>query len=100
MSQLLSPSGRLICLEFPTYKAPSLGGPPWAVRPAFYVAYLSRPGESIEYGEDAVLEGFDEERPERSRDGLVRMAHWQPERSHEIGQGTDWISVWKHQESQ
>lgn len=28
--------------------------------------------------------------------GLKRVAHWQPERTHEIGKGTDWVSVWQH----
>lgn len=85
-----------MCLEFPTYKEPSSLGPPWAVRPAFYLAYLSRPGEDIEYGEDAVIKGFQEDKLERTEEGLIRVAHWQPEKTHEVGKGTDWISVWKH----
>ncbi|KAL1310485.1 hypothetical protein AAFC00_000775 [Neodothiora populina] len=116
MSRLLSPTGRLVCLEFPTYKAPSLGGPPWAVRPAFYVALLSRPGEAIEYDDGGNLKNgyeYDEqvglvkrtereagvevvEGVERTEKGLLRVAHWRPERTHEIGKETDWISVWRH----
>lgn len=96
MSQLLSPTGRLICLEFPTYKARDQGGPPWAVRPLDYVAYLSKPGQSVTLDRD-VVQGVDEESPARSTDGLVRTVHFQPERSHQIGQGTDWISIWRHQ---
>lgn len=98
MAQLLAPNGRLVCLEFPTYKPVSAGGPPWAVRPAYYIAYLSKPGEEVQFTEDGeVVGGVDEENPERSGRGLVRAAHWQPERTHEIGKGTDWISIWKHQ---
>ncbi|GAB7355604.1 hypothetical protein MBLNU459_g6332t1 [Dothideomycetes sp. NU459] len=97
MAQLLSPTGVLVCLEFPTYKPVSAGGPPWAVRPAYYVAYLSKPGEEVQFDEAGAVVGVDEEEPERSDRGLVRVAHWQPERTHEIGKGTDWISVWRRQ---
>jgi len=97
MAQLLAPQGVLICLEFPTHKAPSAGGPPWAVRPVDYVAYLSKPGEKVEYDEEGFVTGWDEEKPERNENGLVRIAHFQPERTHETGKGTDWISAWKHQ---
>ncbi|KAA6414026.1 MAG: thiol methyltransferase [Lasallia pustulata] len=81
MSQLLAPApaANLICLEFPTYKDPSLGGPPFGLSPAVYVEHLSHPGEELPPG------------------GLERVAHWQPERTHEIGKGTDWVSVWRHQ---
>lgn len=30
-TQLLAKDGRLVCLEFPTYKAPSTGGPPFGL---------------------------------------------------------------------
>ena len=97
MAQLLNPDGRLICVEFPTYKPPKTGGPPWACTPLDYVAYLSRPGERVEYDDEGHVTGVDEESPERSPAGLVRMAHFRPERTHEIGKGTDWVSVWRHQ---
>ncbi|KAF2153897.1 S-adenosyl-L-methionine-dependent methyltransferase [Myriangium duriaei CBS 260.36] len=99
MAELLAPGGRLVCLEFPTYKDPKTGGPPWATPPKEYVAYLSRPGEKVKYGEDGHVVDIDEEKPSRSEKGLVRVAHFQPERTHEIGKGTDWLSVWKHQSS-
>ncbi|PNS19169.1 Hybrid signal transduction protein dokA [Sphaceloma murrayae] len=97
MAELLTPDGRLICLEFPTYKEPSTGGPPWAVRPVEYVGYLSRPGDKVDYDDQGFVKGVDEENPERTEKGLVRIAHFQPDRTHEIGKGTDWISVWRHQ---
>ena len=97
MAQLLRPQGRLICLEFPAYKPPSAGGPPWAVRPWDYVAYLSKPGVPVQYDSEGLVTGVNEENPDRNADGLVRMAHYQPVRTHEIGKGTDWISVWRHQ---
>lgn len=98
-TELLAPKGRLICLEFPTYKDPKSEGPPWAVRPNEYVAYLSKPGQKVEYGEDGLVKGVDEEKPELAENGLVRVAHFQPERTHEIGKGTDWISIWKHRDA-
>jgi len=97
MAQLLAPHGVLICLEFPTYKSPSAGGPPWAVRPVDYVAYLSKPGEEVQYDQEGFVTGCEEETPERNENGLVRVAHFQPQRTHELGKGTDWISAWKHQ---
>ena len=96
MSLLLAPAtrGSLICIEFPTYKDPSMGGPPYALPPEVYLAHLSQPGKDIPYhgngrvdqsaiGEDNAM-------------GLRRVAHWQPTRTHEIGKGCDWVSVWQH----
>lgn len=96
MSQLLSkkPSGCLICLEFPTYKDPSTGGPPYGLTSQTYVEHLSHPGEEIPYDESGhIVAGA---RGQPSAKGLERVDHWQPERTHEIGKGTDWISVWRH----
>ena len=97
--ELLSPEGRLVCLEFPTYKPPSTGGPPWALPPKIYMAHLPRPGQELPYGEDGSL--LEEKLGEPSKDGLQRIEHFQPKRTHEIGyneQGevTDWIGVWAH----
>ncbi|RDL38009.1 Uncharacterized protein BP5553_05442 [Venustampulla echinocandica] len=99
MAQLLSPEGRLICVEFPTYKPPSTGGPPWALPPKIYMAHLSRPGEELPYGEDGSL--LEAQLGEPSKSGLQRVAHFQPKRTHEIGYDaegniTDWVSVWAH----
>lgn len=94
-SQLLSKdrSSRLVCVEFPTTKPPSLKGPPFGVAPKVYLGHLNRPGEQLPYDdEDDLLE---HEMGPRAQDGLVRVAHWQPERTHAIGKDTDWISVWR-----
>ncbi|KUJ11960.1 S-adenosyl-L-methionine-dependent methyltransferase [Mollisia scopiformis] len=98
-NELLAPEGRVICLEFPTYKPASTGGPPWALPPKVYLAHLPRPGEDLTYGEDGEL--LEEKLGPPSKSGLVRIAHFQPERTHEIGYNaegkvTDWISVWAH----
>ena len=96
MSQLLAPSpgGNLICVEFPTYKDPLSGGPPWALPSNVYLEHLSHPGEELAYDEGGHIRQDVLRRA--SPDGLERVAHWQPERTHEIGKGTDWISVWRH----
>lgn len=91
MAQLLAADGRLICVEFPTYKEPHSGGPPWALPPIVYSAHLSRPGEDLHYLDT----GLPAEQTPSSK-ALKRIAHWQPERTHEIGKGTDWVSVWSH----
>ena len=94
MSSLLSPTGRLICLEFPTYKPPSTGGPPWALPPVVYEEILTRPGEEIQYNKEGnvVVQTLVKDNAK----ALVRIAHWQPERTHKVGKGTDWVGIWKH----
>ncbi|KAF2502688.1 S-adenosyl-L-methionine-dependent methyltransferase [Lophium mytilinum] len=93
-SQLLAPTARLICLEFPTHKSPSSGGPPWALPPVVYEEILARPGEEVTYDEDM---NVIVQTPVRDNEkALERLAHWQPERTHEAGIGTDWVSIWKH----
>jgi len=94
MSSLLSPTGRLICLEFPTYKPPSTGGPPWALPPVVYEEILTRPGEEIQYDKEGNV--VVQMPVKDNAKALVRTAHWQPERTHEVGKGTDWVGIWKH----
>ncbi|KAL8628617.1 hypothetical protein Q9189_005663 [Teloschistes chrysophthalmus] len=97
MSRLLTknPSGRLICLEFPSYKDPLIGGPPFGLTPSTYVEHLGHPGVELPYDSKGhVKEGS---RDQVDPDGLQRLDHWQPQRTHEVGQGTDWVSVWSHQ---
>ena len=94
MAEILGPNGCLICVEFPSAKDPKLGGPPYALPPSVYLQHLAHPGESIPYDEDGhVLEKND---LSSNPVGLSRIAHWQPERTHEIGKGQDWVSIWKH----
>ena len=100
--ELLAPQGRIVCVEFPTYKPPSTGGPPWALPPKIYMAHLKRPGKDLPYAADGELE--ESKLGEESKDGLVRLDHFQPERTHEIGYGadgkvTDWVSIWGHRSS-
>jgi len=100
--ELLAPTGRVVCIEFPTYKPASTGGPPWALPPKVYLAHLPRPGQELPYAEDGEL--LEAELEEPKKDGLVRIEHFQPQRTHSIGYDaagkvTDWVSVWAHPES-
>jgi methyl halide transferase len=99
IARLLSPEGRLICLEFPSYKPLSAPGPPWGVRPETYVALLSHPGKEVSYGDDSLP--LPRKEPGVSDNGLKRLELIKPSRTHEAGydeQGkvTDFISVWAH----
>jgi len=98
MSNLLSKTGSLVCIEFPTYKEPSTGGPPWALPPEVYEAHLRRPGEEVENDSNGYISKtyLDAARQKANDKGLIRVAHWQPERTHEIGKGTDYVGIWKH----
>jgi methyl halide transferase len=60
-----------------------------------YLGHLSHPGEELPYDDD---ENLLEDRIANveSEGALRRIAHWQPERTHESGKGTDWVSVWRH----
>ncbi|SZF05973.1 unnamed protein product [Blumeria hordei] len=99
MVELLAEGGRLICVEFPTYKPHSTGGPPWALPPIIYEAHLTRPGRDLEY--DEVIGLLEQKIGDPDRRGLRRITHFQPARTHEVGYSsdgkvTDWISIWAH----
>lgn len=97
IAQLLAPGGALICLEFPTHKPPKSGGPPFSLPPTVHEELLKRPGEDIKYDEEG--KALVSERME-SEDALVRVAHWKPKRTHQVGvvkgEVADWVSVWHH----
>lgn len=101
---LLAPGGRLVCLEFPSRDPAGQGpGPPWALPPHAYAAYLSRPGSPVPAldSNGAVVPG-DYAPPPRD-DGLERLAHLKPRRTHPAGAKggdvQDRISVWRHRAS-
>ena len=94
MAQLLAPKGSLICIEFPSAKDPLIGGPPFALPPQVYTEHLAHPGKELPYNEEGhVEEGVS---GPKSAGALTRVAHWKPERTHEIGKGQDWVSIWHH----
>ncbi|KAL4987122.1 S-adenosyl-L-methionine-dependent methyltransferase [Aspergillus falconensis] len=74
MAELLRPGGMLVCLEFPMYKDPTLPGPPWGVNGVHW---------ELLAGGDAGQGEFN------------RRAYVQPERTFEVGRGTDMISVYQ-----
>ena len=94
MSQILAYDGRLICVEFPSAKDPKIGGPPYALPPPVYVEHLAHPGKELLY--DEATGHIKEASKSNDPAALVRIAHWQPARTHEIGKGQDWVSVWRH----
>lgn len=93
MSQLLSAGGSLICIEFPSTKDPSLGGPPFALPPQVYVEHLAYPGIDLPYDDAGRVV---EQNLPSDPSALKRLAHFHPQRTHEIGKGTDFVSIWRH----
>ncbi|KAK4540139.1 hypothetical protein LTR36_009725 [Oleoguttula mirabilis] len=94
MSQLLSPTGHLICLEFPLLKAPDTGGPPHGLTAELYEQLLNSPGREVQYDQEGYVR--EDKRVERADEALERIARWQAERTHGVGQGSDHVSIWRH----
>ncbi|TVY81828.1 putative thiol methyltransferase [Lachnellula suecica] len=101
-SQLLSPTGRLICLEFPSTKPVSSGGPPYALPPVVYEGHLPRPGQELAYDSEGNIST--DKLGEEAKDGLVMLAHIKPKKTHQVinigvdesGKVLDWVGVWAH----
>lgn len=93
MGQLLASTGNLICIEFPSAKDPLMGGPPFALPPQVYSEHLAHPGKELPYDERGHIKGVS---GPNSPVALTRVAHWQPKRTHEIGKGQDWVSIWRY----
>ncbi|KAI0394654.1 S-adenosyl-L-methionine-dependent methyltransferase [Xylariaceae sp. FL0594] len=96
MRSLLAPGGRLVCLEFPSEKKASEGGPPWAAPPEEYVGYLSNPGAAPRRDENGGVIAGKVETPMPG--SLKRLLHIKPKRTHTSGmvdgRVQDFISVW------
>jgi hypothetical protein len=96
-ASLLSPTGILVCIEFPAHKPASLGGPPWSLPPTVHLELLKRPGEDLTYDHNGVVGATNRD---ESADALVRIAHWTPRRAHKDavvgGVVTCCVSVWRH----
>ena len=97
MSELLSPTGRLICLEYPLTKDPKLGGPPHGLTHELYEQLFNKPGAEVNYN----LSGHvcEERSGEKTDNALVRVDTWRPERTFETMKGKDMVSVWRHWKS-
>lgn len=94
MSELLSPTGHLVCLEFPLSKPPKSGGPPHGLTAGLYEELFNNPSREVRYNRDGYVN------PDRSgdvaEDALQRIARWKAERTHAAGQGSDHVSIWRH----
>ena len=94
MSQLLSPGGALICLEYPLGKDPKSGGPPHGLESELYEQLLAKPGKEVNYN----LSGHvcEDRSGDKADNALVRFEHWKPERTLDSQKGKVMMSVWRH----
>ena len=95
MSELLAPTGHLICLEFPLSKEPHTGGPPHGVTAELYEQLLYRPGRDVGYDPKGYV--VEDRSVAKGEGALVRIDRWLAERTHEAGMGKDHVSIWRHQ---
>lgn len=98
VQRLLKPGGHLVCVEFPLTKPIDAGGPPWALRENIYSLHLKYPGIELAYDEHYnLLEEKSEEvgKLHSKAPGLVRVDRWKAEKTHDIGKGKDWVSIWQ-----
>lgn len=62
------------------------------------MAHLPRPGQDLPYDEDGNL--LEEKLGPEAENGLERVDHFKPERTHAAGiidgENTDFLSVWQH----
>ncbi|KAF1933704.1 uncharacterized protein M421DRAFT_416053 [Didymella exigua CBS 183.55] len=88
MSQLLSLSGMLMCLEFPLWKPLAAPGPPWGLS-GVHRDILTEGGTWVvdDAGSLSILDS--------DIGAFERVAYWKPPISFEQGRGEDMISVWK-----
>lgn len=86
MASLLSTDGLLTCLEFPMYKDRKIPGPPWGLNGVHW-DLLERGGDGLVTNEEAT--GVD------GQGSFSRILYVKPERTHEAGQGTDMLSVYR-----
>ncbi|KAI8941041.1 hypothetical protein NX059_002285 [Plenodomus lindquistii] len=88
MSQLLSPTGVLICLEFPMWKPLKAPGPPWGLK-GVHENLLADGGTGTIDGTGQLTRGSP------GKGALERITYWSPPESFEQSRGEDMISVWK-----
>lgn len=97
MTELLAPRGHLICLEWPLHKPPKNGGPPHGLTAELYTELLRRPGHDVEYDADGVV--VPAKSIESAANALVPVERYRPERTHEAGKDSDFVSIWQHAQS-
>ncbi|KAK3714471.1 hypothetical protein LTR37_007777 [Vermiconidia calcicola] len=94
MGELLSSTGRLICMEFPLGKDPKLGGPPHGLGHELYEQLFAKPGVEVNYN----LSGHvcEDRSGDKTDAALVRIETWTPERTFEGQEKQTMVSVWRH----
>lgn len=88
MADLLSPSGLLICLEFPMWKPLKAQGPPWGLNGVY--------SNLLRDGADGLVDESGQLTASREDQGIFeRILYWSPPQSFEQGREEDMISIWK-----
>lgn len=87
MADLLSPTGMLVCLEFPLYKSPTLPGPPWGLNGVYWNLLVEGGTGIVSENGDGVSDG-------QTEGQFLRLLHIKPARSYENGRGTDMLGVY------
>ncbi|KAI2629222.1 S-adenosyl-L-methionine-dependent methyltransferase [Hypomontagnella submonticulosa] len=87
MSDLLSPTGTLVCLEFPLYKDLKAPGPPWGLKGVH--------SNILAEGGNGIINEESEGKTGQLQGRFERVAYFKPPRTHEVGMGTDMMSIWK-----
>lgn len=90
MASLVNTDGLLTCLEFPMYKDRKLPGPPWGLNGVHW-NLLQQGGDGLVTDEQVDANAGDDD----SSGSFTRILYVQPERTHEAGQGTDMLSVYR-----
>lgn len=94
LSELLSPTGTLVCLEFPLGKDPKLGGPPHGLEHELYEQLFAHPGREVKYNFSGHVAA--DRSGEKADNALVRVKEWVPERTFEGQDKSTMVSMWRH----
>lgn len=94
MSELLSPTGILFCVEFPLGKDPKSGGPPHGLQSELYDQLFDQPGREVEYSPSGHVS--ESRSGEKSDNALVRIETWKPDRVFQGQEKSTLVSLWRH----
>ncbi|KAK5168209.1 uncharacterized protein LTR77_006778 [Saxophila tyrrhenica] len=97
MSELLSPTGTLVCMEFPLGKDPNLGGPPHGLTHDLYEQLFAKPGNEVRYNISGHV--CADRSGETTESALVRVETWSPERCFEGQEKSTTVSLWRHKKN-
>ncbi|KAI1523245.1 thiol methyltransferase [Pyrenophora tritici-repentis] len=88
MKSLLSPSGVLVCLEFPMWKPLKAQGPPWGLKGVHWNLLADGADGLFDKSGNLIANG-------QEQGVFERVVYWKPPESFEQSRGEDMISVWK-----